>query len=138
MIQNGIINNFDYKEKYNKLVEAVKVLQETNPSDKGIQNWVNDNVPELRKSEDEKIRIALINVFATHKDYEMFFGVSVEDIQAWLERQGEHAVACSEEQMKVLNEVLNFAANHESPYWNDYIFETLNNLIRQLKKLKRE
>jgi TusA-related sulfurtransferase len=78
----------NYKEKYDKLVEAVKVLQEENPSDEGIQNWVNDNVPELRKSEDEKIRIALINVFATHKDYEMFFGVSVEDIQAWLEKQG--------------------------------------------------
>lgn len=44
----------------------------------------------------------------------------------------------SEEQMKVLDEVLNFAANHESPYWNYYIFETLNNLIRQLKKLKGE
>ena len=39
----------------------------------------------------------------------------------------------SDEQMKVLNEVLNFAANHESPHWNDYIFGTLNNLIRQLK-----
>lgn len=44
----------DYKEKYNKLVEAVKVLQETNPSDEGIQNWVNDNVPELADSKDEK------------------------------------------------------------------------------------
>lgn len=44
----------------------------------------------------------------------------------------------SDEQMKVLDEVLNFAANHESPYWNYYIFETLNNLIRQLKKLKGE
>ena len=44
----------------------------------------------------------------------------------------------SDEQMKVLDEVLNFAANHESPYWNYYIFETLNNLIRQLKKLKEE
>ena len=44
----------------------------------------------------------------------------------------------SDEQMKVLDEVLNFAANHESPYWNDYIFGTLNNLIRQLEKLKWE
>ena len=42
----------------------------------------------------------------------------------------------SDEQMKILNEVLNFAANHESSHWNDYIFGTLNNLIRQLKKLK--
>lgn len=44
----------------------------------------------------------------------------------------------SEEQIKVLNEVLNFAANHESPHWNDYIFGTLNNHIRQLKKLREE
>ena len=36
---------------------------------------------------DEKIRKALINVFATHKDYEIFFGVSVENIIAWLEKQ---------------------------------------------------
>ena len=28
----------DYKEKYNKLVEAIKVLQETNPSDEGNSN----------------------------------------------------------------------------------------------------
>ena len=42
----------------------------------------------------------------------------------------------SDEQMKILNEVLNFAANHENPHWNDYILGTLNNLIRQLKKLK--
>ena len=46
----------DYKEKYNKLVEAIKVLQEANPSDEGIQNWVEDNVPELAESEDERIR----------------------------------------------------------------------------------
>lgn len=45
--------------------------------------------PELKESEDERIRKTLINVFATHKDYEMFFGISVEDIRAWLEKQGE-------------------------------------------------
>ena len=173
--------------------------------------WNSEN-KELKKfhvidegKNDEKIRKALINIFATHKDYEMFFGVFVKDIHAWLEkqqdgkdkfiqqhslkedsnvndetnapteygkyvdeclneaskhffsegedkysvadlfyagvrcgkswleRQGEYAIACSEEQMKVLNEILNFAANHENPYWNDYIFGTLNNLIRQLK-----
>ena len=131
----------DYKEKYNKLVEAVKVLQKTNPSDEGIQNWVNDNVPELKEIEDERIRKAMINIFATHKDYEVYFGVSVEDIRVWLERQGEQKPIettwkPSEEQMKILDEILNFAANHESPYWNDYILGTLNNLIRQLKKLK--
>lgn len=42
---------------------------------------------ESKESKDERIRKALINVFATHKDYEMFFGVSVEDIRIWLEKQ---------------------------------------------------
>lgn len=92
-------------------------------------------------SENERIRKAIINIFATHKDYEVYFGVSVEDICVWLERQGEQKPIettwkPSEEQIKILNEILNFAANHESPYWNYYIFGTLNNLIRQLKKLK--
>jgi hypothetical protein len=41
----------------------------------------------------------------------------------------------SEEQMKALNEVLNYAANHENMHWNDYIFDTLNGLIKQLKNL---
>lgn len=119
---------------YDKALEIAKpyyeeaIKSEKTASVKFLESMFN----ELRNN-DEEIRKALINVFAKHKDYEMFFGVSVEDIHAWLERQGEHAIACSEEQMKVLNEVLNFAANHESPHWNDYIFGTLNNLIRQLK-----
>ena len=44
----------------------------------------------------------------------------------------------SDEQINLLNEVLIFAASHESPHWNDYVFCTLNNLIRQLKKLKEK
>lgn len=45
--------------------------------------------PELAESDDEKVRKAIINVFASHKDYEIFFGASVKDILAWLEKQGE-------------------------------------------------
>ncbi len=52
----------NYEQKYNKLVEAVKVLQETNPSDEGIQNWVNENVPELAESEDEMVRKEIISL----------------------------------------------------------------------------
>ena len=47
----------DYEKKYKNLVEAVKVLQETNPSDEGIQNWVKDNVPELTESEGFKKQV---------------------------------------------------------------------------------
>jgi hypothetical protein len=44
----------------------------------------------------------------------------------------------SDEQIKVLVEVLIFAENHESPHWQDYIFGVLKNLTRQLKKLREE
>ena len=118
---------------YDEAIKKAAALYKASEPMSGCNVILETLFPELAESEDEKIRKALINIFATHKDYEMFFGVSVEDIHAWLERQGEHTIACSEEQMKVLDEVLNFAANHENTYWNDYIFETLNNLIRQLK-----
>ena len=74
-----------YKEKYNKLVEAIKVLQETNPSDEGLQNWVNDNVPELKESEAERIREELIGFLRNipNSNY------TCEEMALWLEKQGE-------------------------------------------------
>ena len=47
----------NYEKKYNELVNAIKILKETNPSDEGIHNWVNDNVPELAESENEDFYI---------------------------------------------------------------------------------
>ena len=41
----------------------------------------------------------------------------------------------TEEQMKVLNEVINFAADHGTMRWNDYIYNVLKGLREQLKKL---
>lgn len=94
--------------------------------------------PELYKSEDEKIKnwiVAKLTQTCRNATGEEDKDVVEKYYKAcaWLEKQGEHHIVCSEEQMKVLDEVLNFAANHESPYWNNYIFETLNNLIRQFK-----
>lgn len=192
----------------NEILKYAKALYKYGQTFDKLKNDLEIAFPELRKSDDENIRKALINVFATHKDYEMFFGVSVEDIVAWLEKQqgdkdkftqqhslkedsnvndetnapteygkyvdeclneaskhffsegedkysvadlfyagvrcgkswlekqGERHIACSEEQMKVLDEILTFAANHENPYWNNYIFGTLCNFIRQLKGIK--
>ena len=82
-----------YKDKYNKLVEAIKVLQETNPSDEGLQNWVNDNVPELKESEAERIRKwcishfnGCISVIKENDEYKEFLS---NKVVAWLEKQGE-------------------------------------------------
>lgn len=73
-----------HKETITKLQEMVNSGKITVETARGI---CADFIPE---SEDEKIRKAIINVFATHKDYEVFFGVSVKDIITWLKKQGEN------------------------------------------------
>jgi len=81
------------KEKakaYDEALERARIWQNNlyDTNDKDYADELNYIFPELKEEpEDERIRKALINVFATHKDYEMFFGVSVKDILAWLEKQ---------------------------------------------------
>ncbi len=79
----------DYEKKYKDLVEAVKTLTEANPSDEGIQNWVKDNVPELQKSEDERIRkcICLCLEECVHND--IIRDYEKDKCLAWLKKQGE-------------------------------------------------
>lgn len=75
----------DYKEKYNNALEAIKKLQEANPSDNGIQNWVNDNFPALKESEDEKIRKEIVHFIQMEVEDEIVGNKWI----AWLEKQGE-------------------------------------------------
>ena len=77
----------DYENRYKGALEAIKKLQEANPSDEGIQNWVNDNFPELKESEDEKIRNSIIenlkgNMYRADGDYDL-----LNKQIAWLEKQ---------------------------------------------------
>jgi len=78
-----------YKEKYEKLVGAIKVLRDNNQSDEGIQNWVNDNVPEAAESKDERIRKALIRNFTNQhsSNFPTADGFTREQILAWLKKQ---------------------------------------------------
>lgn len=86
----------NYEKKYKNLVDAVKVLRDNNPSDEGIQNWINDNVPELKENKDERIRKTLIENFKffggdylEKRKWGKGDGLFVTDILAWLEKQGE-------------------------------------------------
>lgn len=77
----------NYEKKYNELIEAIKILRDINPSDEGIQNWISDNFPELKESEDEKIRKTLITF---HKNTTVCIGdIKGDEIVSWLEKQGE-------------------------------------------------
>ena len=74
-------------KRYDEALDNAKVVYKAIRKD--LKPVIEQIFPELQENEDERIRKAIINIFATHKDYEKFFGVSVEDIIAWLEKQGE-------------------------------------------------
>lgn len=89
---------------------------------------------------DEKIRKSLINVFATHKDYEMFFGVSVKDIRAWLERQGKYETIWKPtiEQINALTHFIRSVgeSGYASPYDNNT--KLLYSLLTDLQVLQKQ
>lgn len=120
----------NYEQKYNKLVNAIKVLQETNPSDEGIQNWVNDNVPELRKSEDEKVRENIIHLVNAHGQ-----GRFRESMLAWLEKQGQKPV-WSEEDEKTVTGIINDIQERLEDYPTEQLADIYFKEIKFLKSLK--
>lgn len=80
----------DYEKKYKEILEVVKQLRDSNPSDEGIQNWVSDNFPELEEIANERIRKALLKMVRNTPDVEceIIYSVSKEEAIAWLEKQG--------------------------------------------------
>ena len=119
----------DYKKRYNKLVEDIKVLQKANPSDKVIQNWINENVPELHhESEAEKIERILHSIsdkisfhlddIFTEEEFQYFDTWS----NAWLEKEGEQNHGITESTKQKLNVLLDEALQKETTEsWNKFL-----------------
>lgn len=126
------ISNFIWKNRKGDTDEIYQQEQDVNWI-KSLKGRVRPK-QEWSKEDETKMRAALAFIkseFPKEGNEEI-----MEDTIEWLKSlRPQKQWKPSEEQIKILNEILNFAANHESPYWNDYIFGTLNNLIRQLKKL---
>ena len=80
---------------YKKVLEGVvNIINTTEKSDIGFANicaYIGENCPELKESEDEKIRkvlIGWINLEPSTSFNDTFDGFSKEQILAWLEKQG--------------------------------------------------
>ena len=84
----------NYDQRYKEALKAVKELQEANPSDDGIQNWVNEKFSELRENEDEKIRKEIKQLIQGMHDADP----RKERWLTWLEKQGTPARLSEEEQ----------------------------------------
>jgi len=71
------------------LLKLQKAKVDDNVCDEMYYRVIDDIVPELKESEDEKIRKALIRTFNELRTNEHINGVLVGDILTWLEKQGE-------------------------------------------------
>ena len=86
------------EEKARAYDEALKVIKECNPDENGfITIYPQEIFSELAESEDERIRKALINGFKeclkssqySKNAQKYWHNIKIEDIFAWLEKQGE-------------------------------------------------
>jgi hypothetical protein len=78
----------DYKRKYEHALENLKRIKTANKDNKELVNFIEYQYPELKESEDERIRKHLIKHFG-NKSKEDWNGVPVKSILAWLEKKGE-------------------------------------------------
>ena len=128
------MENNNYKEKYESLIGAIKVLRDTNPSDPGIQNWVNDYVPELAESEDEKIRKAIIEgLRAMKSNFHTISSIKIDDAISWLEKQSEQKPVWGEEDEQYLLVCRNALAKYQTTdKWDaDIIYNWFKNKLQK-------
>jgi hypothetical protein len=100
-------------KRFNEALKAAVVAHKD--EDKHLKATLERIFPELKESENEKIRKVLVDYFKRYKEHEecgikTFYGIPTDDILAWLEKQGEqkpnychHEVdlsGCSEEYRK--------------------------------------
>jgi len=78
----------DYKEKYEQALEKAAALYKASEPMSGCNVIIETLFPELKESEDERIRKALIDYF---NDFTLptFEGLEPKKILAWLEKQGD-------------------------------------------------
>lgn len=84
----------NYKEKYEQALENIKKIKATNKDNKKLVDFIEYKYPELKESEDERIRKWIYNLVSNQKKIAENFlskeNVTVtEKALAWLEKQGE-------------------------------------------------
>lgn len=96
----------DYEKKYKEVLGHAKRAIENIP-DESLANWLKNIFPELKESEDEKIRKAIVAFFECQDDNTTYSFVTKQSILAWLERQREQKPTDVELRFKVGDWVVN-------------------------------
>lgn len=131
----------NYEEKYNNAIESIKRIY--NQADSYGRELMEKEFPELRESEDERIRKELIERFnwelkgaeeqdatgcSRQKDIAMFKrGI------AWLEKQSEQKSYWSEEDEEMIDFMIEFI---ESLCWRKDLTQRKDNVLSWLKSIK--
>ena len=127
----------DYEKKYKHLLNAIKVLRDNNPSD---QNFVNDNVPELKESENDDIKLTIIQFIEYAYSYGCPDILSKDKAKtwiAWLEKQGEQSTdemieALRTEYEKGRADAITEMQGEQNPAWNEEDKKKLNRIYTLL------
>ena len=82
----------NYKEKYEDALERARVWKEKSGMPVDKQGILDDIFPELKESEDERIKKAQLNYWCSVGGKE-WYGIPVQEVIAWLEKQGEQKPA---------------------------------------------
>lgn len=125
----------DYEKKYKEALEMAKVAVLN-----GHQNLMEGIFPELRESEDEKVRKALIDGFKRYDDGALFNGCLVREILPWLEKQGEQKPygqreECKDCQMNYVGECKGYCEikrNEQKPAWSEEDERNLQGVIDEI------
>ena len=76
-------------QRYDDAIDKIKYVMEHGVSPTLNKEDLQDIFPELKESEDERIRKELIAHFKTNSVSESWSGLNVKKVIAWLEKQGE-------------------------------------------------
>ena len=79
----------DYEQKYNEALERAKKWEREHPHGYVIKDMMEYIFPELRESEDERIRRTLVEYFGPKVQLDFVRGVPIQKIRDWLEKQKE-------------------------------------------------
>ena len=119
----------DYKKKYKEALDNFKKIKAANKDNKELVDFIEYKYPELKESEDERIRKEIIqsiqdNMCVIHKD----------KCIAWLEKQGGQKPAWSEEDEKIIKELSNIiVANSKNNYLGHYYTPDLITKLQSLR-----
>lgn len=138
-----------YEKKYKDILARLEEAKNVNDvCDERYCCVINDIIPELNESEDERIRKRLIDFFEDwRKNRSHCWGIAVSKILTWLEKQGEQiltnsAKTCKDEQKTAWSERDEYRYNAclqyfeeikpDSVYYKDYLWlKSLKERIKQ-------